>query len=48
MIRRTDPMINNICSDIIESTFGYFKERISPNKNNGYTPLVLLLFSAMG
>ena len=43
MIRRTDPMINNICSDIIESTFGYFKERISPNKNNGYTPLVLLI-----
>ena len=34
---------NNICSDIIESAFGYFKERISPNKNNGYTPLVLLI-----
>lgn len=34
---------HNICSDIIESTFGYFKERISPNKNNGYTPLVLLI-----
>ena len=34
---------HNICSDIIESTFGYFKDRISPNKNNGYTPLVLLI-----
>ena len=34
---------HNICSDIIESAFGYFKERISPNKNNGYTPLVLLI-----
>ena len=35
--------LHNICSDIIESTFGYFKERMSPNKNNGYTPLVLLI-----
>ena len=34
---------HNICSDIIESTFGYFKDRMSPNKNNGYTPLVLLV-----
>ena len=34
---------HNICSDIIESTFGYFKDRMSPNKNNGYTPLVLLI-----
>ena len=34
---------HNICSDIIESTFGYFKSRMSPNKNNGYTPLVLLI-----
>ena len=34
---------HNICSDIIESTFGYLKERMSPNKNNGYTPLVLLM-----
>ena len=25
---------HNICSDIIESTFGYFKDRMSPNKNN--------------
>ena len=38
-----DDETHNICSDIIESTFGYFKERISPNKNNGYTPLVLLI-----
>ena len=34
---------HNICSDIIESTFGYLKDRMSPNKNNGYTPLVLLI-----
>ena len=34
---------HNICSDIIESTFGYFKDRMSPNKNYGYTPLVLLI-----
>lgn len=34
---------HNVCSDIIESTFGYIKERMSPNKNNGYTPLVLLV-----
>lgn len=34
---------HNICSDIIESTFGFFKGRMSPNKNNGYTPLVLLI-----
>lgn len=34
---------HNICSDIIESTFGYLKGRMSPNKNNGYTPLVLLI-----
>lgn len=35
--------LHNICSDIIESAFGYFKDRMSPNKNNGYTPLVLLI-----
>ena len=34
---------HNICSDIIESTFGYFKDRMSPNKSNGYTSLVLLI-----
>ena len=33
--------VHNITSDIIESTFGCFKARMSPNKNNGYTPLVL-------
>ena len=38
-----DDETHNICSDIIESTFGYFKDRMSPNKNNGYTPLVLLI-----
>ena len=35
--------VHNITSDIIESTFGCFKNRMSPNKNNGYTPLVLLI-----
>ena len=35
--------IHNITTDIIESTFGCFKGRMSPNKNNGYTPLVLLI-----
>jgi len=34
---------HNITSDIIELTFGCFKERMSPNKNNGYTTLVLLI-----
>ena len=38
-----DDKPHNISSDIIESTFGYFKDRMSPNKNNGYTPLVLLI-----
>ena len=38
-----DDETHNICSDIIESTFGYFKDRMSTNKNNGYTPLVLLI-----
>jgi hypothetical protein len=38
-----DDKPHNICSDIIDSTFGYYKDRMSPNKNNGYTPLVLLI-----
>ena len=38
-----DDKPHNISSDIIESIFGYFKDRMSPNKNNGYTPLVLLI-----
>ena len=38
-----DGETHNICSDIIESAFGYLKERMSPNKNNGYTSLTLLL-----
>lgn len=38
-----DDKPHNICSDIIESTFGYYKDRMSPNKNNEYTPLVLLI-----
>jgi hypothetical protein len=38
-----DDKPHNICSDIIESTFGYYKDRMPPNKNNGYTPLVLLI-----
>ena len=35
--------VHNITSDIIESTFGCFKARMSPNKSNGYTSLVLLI-----
>jgi len=35
--------VHNITSDIIESTFGCFKARMSPNNNNGYTTLVLLI-----
>ena len=38
-----DDEAHNITSDIIESTFGCFKGRMSHNKNNGYTPLVLLI-----
>ena len=32
-----------ISSDVIESTFGFLKGRMSPNKNNGYTPIVLMV-----
>lgn len=32
-----------ISSDVIESTFGFLKGRMSPNKNNGYTPIVLMI-----
>ena len=39
----SDDDVHNICSDIIESVFGYVKSRLSPNPNNGFTPLVLLL-----
>lgn len=35
--------VHNICSDVIESTFGYVKGRLPSNKNNGFTPLVLLI-----
>jgi len=35
--------VHNICSDIIESSFGYIKYRISSNRNNGFTPLILVL-----
>lgn len=34
---------HNVTSDIIESTFGYAKERMSSCKNNGFTSLVLVL-----
>lgn len=39
----TDDAVHNISSDIIESAFGYLKGRLSLNKNNGFTSLVLLL-----
>lgn len=35
--------VHNISSDIIESTFGFFKERKSPNKNFGVTSFVLTI-----
>ena len=38
---------HNISSDIIESTFGMLKERMSPNRNNGYTTIVLMLPTAL-
>ena len=35
--------IHNISSDIIESEFGILKAKVSPNKLNGFTPMVLIL-----
>ena len=34
---------DNISSDIIESTFGVFKQKKSPNKLYGITPFVLFI-----
>ena len=34
---------HNISSDIIESTFGVFKQKKSPNKLYGITPFVLFI-----
>lgn len=39
----SDDDVHNICSDIIESVFGYAKSRLSTNHNNGFTSLVLLV-----
>ena len=35
--------IHNISSDVIESTFGFYKGRKSPNKNYGVTTLALII-----
>lgn len=35
--------VRNISSDIIESTFGVFKQKKSPNKLYGITPFVLFI-----
>ena len=35
--------IHNISSDIIESEFGILKSKVSPNKLNGFTPMILIL-----
>ena len=35
--------VRNISSDIIESEFGILKAKVSPNKLNGFTPMVLML-----
>lgn len=40
---KSDDDVHNICSDIIESSFGYLKDRMSPNKFNGFTPLILII-----
>lgn len=39
----SDDAVHNICTDIIESTFGSFKFRIIQNHYSGFTPLVLLI-----
>lgn len=39
----SDDDVHNICSDIIESVFGYTKSRLSSNPNNGFTSLVLMV-----
>lgn len=39
----SDDDVHNICSDIIESVFGYTKSRLSSNPNNGFTSLILLI-----
>jgi len=40
---KTDEESHNISSDIIESTFGYFKDRKSPNRMFGVTAYSLIL-----
>lgn len=40
---KTDDESHNISSDIIESTFGYFKDRKSPNRMFGVTAYALVL-----
>lgn len=40
---KPNELAHNISSDIIESTFGVFKERNSPNKLYGITPFVLFI-----
>ena len=37
-----DIVCHNISSDVIESVFGHFKDRMSPNQNNGFTALTLV------
>lgn len=39
----SDEDAHNICSDIIESVFGYTKGRLSNNANDGFTSLVLFI-----
>lgn len=40
---KSDDDVHNICSDVIESSFGYLKDRMSPNKFNGFTLMILLI-----
>lgn len=40
---KTDNDVHNVSSDIIESSFGYFKERKSDNRMYGVTSFVMIL-----
>jgi len=39
----TPTSTHNISSDVIESVFGYYKDRMCSNKDNGFTSFVLLI-----
>jgi hypothetical protein len=43
MLIGTDVAVHNNSSDILESLFGRYKARKSPNKLNGVTPYILFM-----